>query len=347
MVAWSVMATVFDKHFHDNIEHINLVIRTSGNLRNDLKEKLRSAIDGLTVVFNDMKKEIIKKDKPGPPLIRPTAITREYSSVVRGRERSPKKEPPPSYRVVVKPKTDKTSDETRQFIKQNLDPVKLGVGITRMTSSGDGTIILQSSNRIDSEKIAKEINDSLQASLTAEVGTKFRPRLIVYDIPPEITKETATDVIRKQNKDIVTENSFINTRTVLTNRFNNTRRNLIIEVDSTLRRAILSAGLKLMFSVCRAGDYLYVRRCYKCNRFHPGTQDECRNEITCPQCTGNHDLKSCTATPDTFKCINCVKFNERTRQTRKICHNHSATDKSCPSYINRIDRLKSMIQYDE
>ncbi|KAF6207460.1 hypothetical protein GE061_015906 [Apolygus lucorum] len=249
-------------------------------------------------------------------------VSRAYSSVVKNTEYHAKREIPPSFRVVIKPKERITADETRKFIKENINPVKLGVGITRMTSSSDGTIIMQSTTKIDSEKIAKEINEKFHNSLSAEIGSKFRPRLIIYDIPQEVTKENVVEIIKEQNKEIIAENSYLQVRAVITNRVNKNRRNLIIEVDSGLRRSIVTNGLKIMFTVCRADDNYYVRRCYKCNRFHPGKQSECSNAVTCPQCMGSHDLKTCTANREVFKCINCFTFNERTRLNKKLDHNH-------------------------
>jgi hypothetical protein len=44
--------------------------------------------------------------------------------------------------------------------------------------------------------------------------------------------------------------------------------NMIVEVGPVTRKKLLRSKLKMGWLICRAGDYLVAKRCYKCSRYN-------------------------------------------------------------------------------
>lgn len=208
--------------------------------------------------------------------------------------------------------------------------------------------MIQTIDKADSEKVISEVNKRCHNTLIAEKGKKYRPRMIMYDIPDDITKENIIQVIKDQNSEIIEDNNYLEVKTILKQKsFTGKQeiKNAIIEVDPGLRKKMLEVGkLKCRWVRCKVNDNIYIRRCFTCSRFHGG--DKCQNKLSCPRCCGEHDLKSCTVERHHFKCINCVKYNERTKSSNHVNTGHAATDKQCPSYLAVRNRIIQTIDYD-
>jgi len=84
--------------------------------------------------------------------------------------------------------------------------------------------------------------------------------------------------------------------------------NLVVEVRADTMKILLQRKIKLGWQICRIEFYLVAKRCFKCSRFNHMLRD-CREEVTCPLCTGPYTLKECKADSMVHKCIKCVTFN--------------------------------------
>jgi len=109
----------------------------------------------------------------------------------------------------------------------------------------------------------------------------------------------------------------------------------VVEVNAETRKTLLNKKIGIGWQICWIDDYITATRCYKCSKFNHRTQD-CRGEVTCPLCAGNHTLKECKRDATTFKCINCEN-NKKHNPTSNISVAHSALDRNCPS-------LKAILQ---
>ena len=63
--------------------------------------------------------------------------------------------------------------------------------------------------------------------------------------------------------------------------------NMVVEVGPETSKKQLLSKLKMGWLICRAGDYLVAKRCYKCNRYNH-MYHECKGEEICPLCAGGH-----------------------------------------------------------
>ena len=104
---------------------------------------------------------------------------------------------------------------------------------------------------------------------------------------------------------------------------------MAVEVGPETRKRLLLSKLKMAWLICRAGDYLVAKRCYKCSRYNH-KYHECKGEETCPLCAGGHSLNDCKTPSNQHKCINCMNYNRHSNKG-KLCENHSSLSKDCPS----------------
>lgn len=364
------MVFELDDLFQNNIALLDNVTKQSGNLRTDLRKDIKTAIRGLTEVFQSLKLQIsdLQKDVNteqatdresenygGGALnqyryqsyFQPN-ILRSYSEVLKPQVANVSQPVDPVYRVIIRPVQGKsmTSEDTRKMIKDKLNPAKMKVGVNRMIAISGGGVLVQSVNRHDCEKITSEINLQCRDNIKAEVGVKRRPRLIIYDIPDDINETNISEIVKEQNSDMFSEDSYFEPKYIISNRLNKSRRNIVVEVDGALRKKFLFHKIKIQWTVCRVADYLYLRRCFNCSRFHGGST-ECRGELTCPLCSESHDIRCCTKTRDQYKCINCIKHNERANNKNKVNTGHSAADRDCPTYQIRLASFKQTIDYGQ
>jgi len=164
--------------------------------------------------------------------------------------------------------------------------------------------------------------------------------MTIYSVPEETTVGNLAETINAQNPEIITNDEIIEAKF----RFQNKRGqyNIVMEVGPQTRRKILQHKLRIGWNICKAVDYLTPIRCFKCSRFNH-KHYECKGEITCPHCTGQHKMKECTVTTAEQKCINCIVYNKHSKE-RKINENHSAMSKDCPSLQAVLKRYRENVQ---
>ena len=106
---------------------------------------------------------------------------------------------------------------------------------------------------------------------------------------------------------------------------------------------LVERKIKMGWQLCYVNDYIKVNRCFKCSKFNHKA-GHFKGELACPFCSGNHKLNECNAERKDFKCVNCINFNKY-NNNRKVCENHSSTDKNCPSFQALIKKYKQNTDY--
>jgi len=149
------------------------------------------------------------------------------------------------------------------------------------------------------------------------------------------------DTLMAQNPDISLNKGDIKTKFCYTTK--KQKRDLVMEVGAQTRKLLIQKQIKLGWQICKIEDYLVATRYFKCSRFNHRHRD-CRGEETCPLCTGAHKLRDCTEDPRSYKCINCITYNNY-NPNKNNCTNHSSLDKKCPSLLAILEKYRQNTDY--
>jgi hypothetical protein len=245
------------------------------------------------------------------------------------------------FHLTVKSKGITTQEKVTEILKTKINPTEIKVGINKFRVLNNGNIIIGTNTKHEIEALEKEIATKCGGELEATVHKLRKPRLIVYNIPDDISLSNLEDTLLTQNSDLGLTKGDIVAKFDFTTK--NKNRNLVIEVDAKVRKILLQSKIKLGWNICKAEDYVVVTRCFHCSRYNH-RHNECKNEQACPICAGAHRLKDCTAEPNSFKCVNCTIYNKYNQQ-KNICTNHSSLDKKCPSMIAILERYRRNTEY--
>ena len=120
----------------------------------------------------------------------------------------------------------------------------------------------------------------------------------------------------------------------------------VLEVSPKIWQIIKNRrSLHFGWTACRFNEYLYIKRCYRCQRFgHISTEckDSASGEV-CGGCAGGHTTKGCTATK---QCINCCRFNAQNPTKRQLSTNHSVFSNDCECLQRLKEKLMQNISYN-
>lgn len=371
------MAEDVDTSVEGSLEELVSVTENSKKLRKDQKDMILRSVSNLRKVFIELQtslatsneekcvlhkkvkemeamiqieKELSSKATPSLGLFQqlsdsprdcptPSGVQRKklYSETVRPHNFKEEKR----FKLIVSTKSDESSDSVKTLLKSKIDPTSINVGIQTFKSLKDGRVLIETRSKEEIEILNDKINNCCGNTLEAKVSKLRNPNLIIYNIPNDINKENATDIIVAQNSELALKEDDIIPKFTFRNKKNNL--NLIVEVTSEVRKKLLEHKIKLGWVICRAVDYVVPLKCFKCSRFNHKHM-MCEGVQTCPLCTGNHRLKECTASPTDYKCINCIAYNKYSKGDN-ISVNHSSLAKNCPSLLVAIRKCKENTDY--
>jgi hypothetical protein len=189
--------------------------------------------------------------------------------------------------------------------------------------------------------LRSEIDSKLGERLEVITHRLRKPRLIIYNVPEEITAQNVATIIRAQNPEIQTNGEDIEAKYKFKDRKG--RHNIVMEVGPSTRQQILQIKLKIGWEIRSVADYLAPTRCFKCSRYNH-KHYECKGEETCPHYAGKHKMKECKAEENEHRCINCISYNKYNKK-EWINENHSALSKNCPSLHAVLARYRNNIEY--
>jgi len=266
-----------------------------------------------------------------------TVQTRLYSDALRGKGKQERY-------VLTVTSSDKESTETiKDILRSKIKPNEIRVGINALKSLRNGRIQIETGSKEEIEILTKDINEKCEGKLEAKVHTLRKPKLVIYNIPEDISVQNIEETMHAQNPELNLKMGDINAKFQYRTRRNT--QNLVIEVGPQTRKLLLQTKIKLGWLICNVGDYLVANQCFNCSKYNHRHR-ECRGTVTCPLCAGSHSLKECTASPQNYKCINCLNFNKHNKSAN-INDNHSALDRNCPSLKAVLEKYKQNTDYGD
>jgi hypothetical protein len=250
-----------------------------------------------------------------------------------------------SHVVTIHP-TDSTqinSEVTKALIKQTVNPWKLNVRVNKLKSIGRGGIIMECSLKEECDKIKDRVNQKLHGKVEAKIPNKKLPKMIIKNISADVIEDDILQMIFSQNPhvgDLITKGEKLNLIRIQKTRMG--LKHAIIEVSPLVWSYFQSNNfLYISFSRCKVDEYNYVIQCYKCHGYGHFAR-ECTSAELCANCGNLHKTEDCKSRE--LSCVNCIKFNEKVKNSvKRVNINHKANDKCCSSYKRIISIIKSKI----
>jgi hypothetical protein len=259
---------------------------------------------------------------------------KQYAEVLAGKKGT-------SHKLTVRAKENESTEAVKSIIKANIDPTHMKIGIRTFKGLQNGKVLIEADTEEEIAALQDQIRHKCRDKLETRVQKRRKPRMIIYNVPDEITMDNAADIICEQNPELPLKTGDITTKFITKNKRN--ARNLVIEVDTQTYRVMKQNKLKMGWTICRLEDYIAVTRCFKCSRFNHYARD-CRSEETCPVCAGNHKMKDCKAMRTEHRCINCTTYN-KFNQNKKVSEAHTTLDRECPSMQAMLEKYRQNIAY--
>jgi chromosome segregation ATPase len=270
------MADVVSEDILATLNKLVTMTDQSGNLRKDIKKTIFETVSSLRNIFTELKgiiddktRQIIhseseinkvkvefaacrrevaeahaetstvrEEEPPGPdgrqvlpPLDRAPKL---YSRVVRVQKRST------DYHLDRKPTNPTNIIE--KILKSKVNPTEIKVGINSIRQLRDARVVIETSTKKETEKLEDKIRGKCD-ELDVNIQKLRNPRLVLINIPEDITQENVEETLTCQNPeqdikvgDIKAKFSYITKQGM---------RNLVIEVDPSTRRKLITARIKL------------------------------------------------------------------------------------------------------
>jgi hypothetical protein len=119
-----------------------------------------------------------------------------YSEALRGKVKQT------HHKLTVTSKESETADKIKEILKSNINATEIKVGINSIKTLRNGKVQIEDRNKEDIDKLTKDINEKCGGKLLACVQTLRNPRLVIYDIPEDITTQNIEDTIIAQNPEL-------------------------------------------------------------------------------------------------------------------------------------------------
>lgn len=239
--------------------------------------------------------------------------------------------------IIIKPKEKQQIEKTKNDLNNRVSPDNLN--ILKVQTRKNGTVVVQSKNNEEREKIKNALQSELSESYDINIPDEPKMTIIVTDMSFKIPDEEIIGKIKKQN--IVLNNCEL--KLVKTYEFKKNDRTIynakIIVDKETYEKVISIQKLNIGWDRCRIFDGTDVIRCYKCNGFNHKAA-ECNNEEVCYKCHGKHKSKECK-NEIVSKCLNCIHM-KKTRNL-ELDENHTTISKECPVYKKKLEIKKKNI----
>jgi hypothetical protein len=142
-------------------------------------------------------------------------------------------------------------------------------------------VLITTSRREEAEALEIDIKAKCGEELETNLHRRRNPRLVIRNIPEDITTSNIEGTLIKQNPDLYLKAGDINVKYNYETKRH--PRNVVVEDNAQTRKLLLQKKVKLGWMICEVEDYLIATRCFKCSRFNHRHQD-CLGEEPCPLC---------------------------------------------------------------
>ncbi|PSN31385.1 hypothetical protein C0J52_24532 [Blattella germanica] len=120
------------------------------------------------------------------------------------------------------------------------------VGIKASSALKNGHLLIKTGNKEEFEVICSNINE--------KCGHKKRnPRIILFNVPEDITMDNVAEVLQAQNKEL--EDNTHEMKPIFQFYDKRKHKNMIVEISSSSRKQLIGKKIKLGWNMCNWQDY--------------------------------------------------------------------------------------------
>ena len=109
---------------------------------------------------------------------------------------------PNKFKLTVKPKEPIPPESIMELLKAKINPTKIRVGIKTLRTQRNGQVLIETSSREELEAIEKDIKEKCGDKLEVNAHKLRSPRLVILNIPEDISVDNVEEIIVAQNADI-------------------------------------------------------------------------------------------------------------------------------------------------
>ncbi|PSN39673.1 hypothetical protein C0J52_14421 [Blattella germanica] len=99
----------------------------------------------------------------------------------------------------MKSKTDHSTEAIKLILRTNINPTEIKIGINIFKSLKDGRVLIEAPTKEVINVLSEEINAKCGNELEVHVPTLFKPRLVIRNVPEDVTVEIIELTILAQN----------------------------------------------------------------------------------------------------------------------------------------------------
>lgn len=222
------------------------------------------------------------------------------------------------------------TNEGNSIDKQTVGKALSNVPVLNMRQLHSGDIQLTLPDRIAATSAITNINTT--SGHSASFMRLIRPKITILNVDENVNNDDLVDEIKRKNpaiNDIIKSDD--DAKIIFTKNAGESMKTVIMSVTPQIRDIIMKNGfLYIGLRRCRTYDRYWVTRCAHCLGFNHKTS-ECRNNVKCGHCAGDHSTSDCTNKRNT-KCVHCAAAGRSNT-------NHPAFSTSCPYFITARNRI--------
>jgi len=169
-------------------------------------------------------------------------------------------------KITVKSKDSLSAEAIEGIHKSKISPTDIKVGINSFKALTYGRVLIKTSRKKEAEALEMDIKTKCGEKLEAILHRRRNSRLVIRNIPEDITISNIEGTLIKQNPDL-----YLKAGDIIAKYNYETKKhsqNLVVEVNVQTRKLFLQKKVKLGWMICKVEDYLVDTMCFKCSRFN-------------------------------------------------------------------------------
>jgi hypothetical protein len=157
---------------------------------------------------------------------------RKLYSEALGREKNIK-----LFKLTVSAKGNQSADTIKGLLKSKINPTEIKVGINTLKTLKIGKAFIKTNSKEEIEILEKDINAKYEGQLEANIHKLRNPRLLIFNIPEDISPGNLEDTLIAQNPDLNLKKGDFNA--IFSNVTKKQIRNMVMEVGAQTRKLLL------------------------------------------------------------------------------------------------------------